>query len=383
MVKCSYEQKPFRREVMRTYGANVTPSPSNTTEVGRRILAEFPDTTGSLGCAISEAVEAAASQEGYRYVLGSVLNQVLLHQSVIGLETMAALEKYHVKPDTIIGCAGGGSNLGGLISPFVGQMLRGEADYRIIAVEPASCPSLTRGVFKYDFCDTGKICPMAKMYTLGNGFIPSANHAGGLRYHGMSSIVSQLYHDGHLEARSVEQTAVFEAAELFARCEGILPAPESSHAIRVAMDEALKCKETGEERTIVLGLTGTGYFDMVAYGKYNDGVMSDTVPTDELACTMEQLCAAAAYLLRSGGQFCLVYRTERLAELMETLRRHRLEPKVLRFVQKNAASAPSLLLLACRKDGGTGLTVQPPLLLQNDDGTETPELRRIYFKEKG
>ena len=300
MVKCSYEQKPFRREVMRTYGANVTPSPSNTTEVGRRILAEFPDTTGSLGCAISEAVEAAASQEGYRYVLGSVLNQVLLHQSVIGLETMAALEKYHVKPDTIIGleskaamekigeypdivigCAGGGSNLGGLISPFVGQMLRGEADYRIIAVEPASCPSLTRGVFKYDFCDTGKICPMAKMYTLGSGFIPSPNHAGGLRYHGMSGIVSQLYHDGYLEARSVEQTAVFEAAELFARCEGILPAPESSHAIRVAMDEALKCKETGEERTIVLGLTGTGYFDMVAYGKYNDGVMSDTIPTDE------------------------------------------------------------------------------------------------------
>ena len=277
MVKCSYEQKPFRREVMRTYGANVTPSPSDTTEVGRKILAEFPDTTGSLGCAISEAVEAAASREGYR----SVLNQVLLHQSVIGLETMAALEKYHIKPDTIIGCAGGGSNLGGLISPFVGKMLRGEADYRIIAVEPASCPSLTRGVFRYDFCDTGKICPMAKMYTLGNGFIPSANHAGGLRYHGMSSVVSQLYHDGYLEARSVEQTAVFEAAELFARCEGILPAPESSHAIRVAMDEALKCRETGEARTIVLGLTGTGYFDMVAYGKYNDGVMSDTIPTDE------------------------------------------------------------------------------------------------------
>ena len=281
MVKVSYEQKPFRREVMRTYGASVTPSPSEATAIGRKILQEHPGTTGSLGCAISEAVEVATSTPGYRYVLGSVLNQVLLHQSVIGLETMAALEKYHVKPDTIIGCAGGGSNLGGLISPFVGQMLRGEADYRIIAVEPASCPSLTRGVFKYDFCDTGKICPMAKMYTLGNGFIPSANHAGGLRYHGMSSIVSQLYHDGYLEARSVEQTAVFEAAELFARCEGILPAPESSHAIRVAMDEALKCKETGEERTIVLGLTGTGYFDMVAYGKYNDGVMSDTVPTDE------------------------------------------------------------------------------------------------------
>ena len=281
MVKCSYEQKPFRREVMRTYGADVTPSPSNTTEVGRKILAEFPDTTGSLGCAISEAVEVATSTPGYRYVLGSVLNQVLLHQSVIGLETQTALEKYGIKPDIIIGCAGGGSNLGGLISPFVGQMLRGEANYRIIAVEPASCPSLTRGVFKYDFCDTGMICPMAKMYTLGNGFIPSANHAGGLRYHGMSAIVSQLYHDGYLEARSVEQTSVFEAAEYFARCEGILPAPESSHAIRAAIDEAVKCRETGEEKTIVFGLTGTGYFDMVAYNKYNDGEMSDYIPTDE------------------------------------------------------------------------------------------------------
>ena len=281
MVKCSYEQKPFRREVMRTYGADVTPSPSLTTEVGRKILAEFPDTTGSLGCAISEAVECAASTPNTRYVLGSVLNQVLLHQSVIGLETKAALDKYGIKPDIIIGCAGGGSNLGGLISPFVGEMLRGEADYRIIAVEPASCPSLTRGVFKYDFCDTGKICPMAKMYTLGNGFIPSANHAGGLRYHGMSSIVSQLYHDGMLETRSVEQTAVFEAAELFARCEGILPAPESSHAIRVAIDEAVKCKENNEVKNIVIGLTGTGYFDMVAYGKYNDGEMRDVIPTDE------------------------------------------------------------------------------------------------------
>ncbi len=281
MVKCSYEQKPFRREVMRTYGADVTPSPSLTTEVGRKILAEFPDTTGSLGCAISEAVECAASTPNTRYVLGSVLNQVLLHQSVIGLETKAALDKYGIKPDIIIGCAGGGSNLGGLISPFVGEMLRGEADYRIIAVEPASCPSLTRGMFKYDFCDTGKICPMAKMYTLGNGFIPSANHAGGLRYHGMSSIVSQLYHDGYLEARSVEQTTVFEAAELFARCEGILPAPESSHAIRVAIDEAVKCKENNEAKNIVIGLTGTGYFDMVAYGKYNDGEMSDVIPTDE------------------------------------------------------------------------------------------------------
>ena len=281
MVKCSYEQKPFRREVMRTYGASVTPSPSTETEIGRRILAEHPGTTGSLGCAISEAVEVATSTPGYRYVLGSVLNQVLLHQSVIGLETKTALDKYGVVPDIIIGCAGGGSNLGGLISPFMGEKLRGERDYRFIAVEPASCPSLTRGRFAYDFCDTGKVCPLAKMYTLGSGFIPSPNHAGGLRYHGMSSIVSQLYHDGYMEARSVEQTKVFEAAEQFARIEGILPAPESSHAIRVAMDEALKCKETGEARTIVLGLTGTGYFDMVAYGKYNDGVMSDTIPTDE------------------------------------------------------------------------------------------------------
>ncbi len=281
MVKCSYEQKPFRREVMKTYGAAVTPSPSNQTEVGRKILAEFPGTTGSLGCAISEAVEAATSKQGYRYVLGSVLNQVLLHQSVIGLETKTALDKIGEKADIIIGCAGGGSNLGGLISTFMGEKLRGEADYRIIAVEPASCPSLTRGRFAYDFCDTGKVCPLAKMYTLGNGFIPSANHAGGLRYHGMSSVVSQLYEDKLMEAVSVEQTEVFEAAVKFARVEGILPAPESSHAIKVAINEALKCKETGEQKTIVFGLTGTGYFDMVAYQKYNDGEMSDYIPTDE------------------------------------------------------------------------------------------------------
>ena len=282
MVKCSYEQKPFRREVMRTYGADVTPSPSNTTNVGRAILEQFPGTTGSLGCAISEAVEAAVSSGGkYRYVLGSVLAQVLLHQSVIGLETKTALDKYGITPDIIIGCAGGGSNLGGLISPFMGEKLRGEKDYRFIAVEPASCPSLTRGKFAYDFCDTGKVCPLAKMYTLGSGFIPSANHAGGLRYHGMSSILSQLYHDGYMEAVSVEQTSVFEAAEMFARIEGILPAPESSHAIRVAIDEALKCKETGEEKTIVFGLTGTGYFDMVAYEKFNNGEMVDYIPTDE------------------------------------------------------------------------------------------------------
>ncbi len=281
MVKVSYEQKPFRREVMRTYGASVTPSPSETTQIGKKILADHPGTSGSLGCAISEAVEAATTTEGYRYVLGSVLSQVLLHQSVIGLETKAALDKYSIKPDIIIGCAGGGSNLGGLISPFAGEMLRGEANYRIIAVEPASCPSLTRGKYVYDFCDTGMVTPLAKMYTLGSGFIPSANHAGGLRYHGMSSVVSQLYHDGLLEATSVEQTSVFEAAEQFARVEGILPAPESSHAIRVAIDEALKCKETGEEKTILFGLTGTGYFDMVAYEKYNDGVMADYIPTDE------------------------------------------------------------------------------------------------------
>ena len=281
MVKVSYEQKPFRREVMRTYGASVTPSPSETTNIGKKILEAHPGTSGSLGCAISEAVEVATGLEGYRYVLGSVLNQVLLHQSVIGLETKAACDKYGIKPDIIIGCAGGGSNLGGLISPFMGEKLRGEADYKFIAVEPASCPSFTRGRFAYDFCDTGMVCPLQKMYTLGSNFIPSANHAGGLRYHGMSSVLSQLYADGLMEARAVEQTAVFQAAELFARVEGTLPAPESSHAIRVAIDEALKCKETGEEKTIIFGLTGTGYFDMTAYQKFNDGVMSDYIPTDE------------------------------------------------------------------------------------------------------
>ena len=281
MVKVSYEQKPFRREVMRTYGASVTPSPSMETEIGKKINAEFPGTTGSLGCAISEAVEVATSTEGYRYVLGSVLSQVLLHQSVIGLETKIALDKYDIRPDIIIGCAGGGSNLGGLISPFAGEMLRGEADYRIIAVEPKSCPSLTRGKYVYDFCDTGEVCPLAKMYTLGSQFIPSPNHAGGLRFHGMSSIVSELYDQGYIEARAYEQTEVFAAAEEFARCEGILPAPESSHAIKGAIDEALKCKETGEEKTIVFGLTGTGYFDLTAYQQFNDGTMTDSIPTDE------------------------------------------------------------------------------------------------------
>ena len=290
MVKVSYEQKPFRREVMRTYGANVTPSPSTKTAIGRKILEEFPGTNGSLGCAISEAVEAATTQEGYRYVLGSVLSQVLLHQSVIGLETKTAMDKYGIHPDIIIGCAGGGSNLGGLISPFMGEKLRGEADYRFIAVEPASCPSLTRGVYAYDFCDTGKVCPLQKMYTLGSGFMPAPNHAGGLRYHGMSAILSELYDQGLMEATSVEQTAVFAAAEQFARVEGILPAPESSHAIKVAIDEALRCKETGEEKTILFGLTGTGYFDMYAYEKFNDGKMSDYIPTDaELQKSLENL----------------------------------------------------------------------------------------------
>ena len=281
MVKCSYEQKPFRREVMRTYGAKVTPSPSMNTNVGRQINAEFPGTTGSLGCAISEAVEAATKQEGYRYVLGSVLSQVLLHQSIIGLETKAALDKYGVKADIIIGCAGGGSNLGGLISPFVGEMVRGEADYQIIAVEPKSCPSLTRGKYAYDYCDTGKVCPLQKMYTLGSGFMPASSHAGGLRYHGMSSVVSEIYDQGLMEARSVEQTEVFKAAQEFAKVEGILPAPESAHAIKVAIDEAMKCKETGEVKNIVFGLTGTGYFDMPSYKKFNDNEMADYIPTDE------------------------------------------------------------------------------------------------------
>lgn len=281
MVKVSYEQKPFRREVMRTYGASVTPSPSMETEVGKKILAEHPGTTGSLGCAISEAVEKATSTPGYRYVLGSVMNQVMLHQTVIGLETKAAMDKYDIKPDIIIGCAGGGSNLGGLIAPFMGEKIKGNADYRIIAVEPETCPSFTRGKYAYDYCDTGMICPLSKMYTLGSGFIPAGTHSGGLRYHGMNSTLSQLYDDGLMEAVSVGQTAVFAAAEEFARVEGILPAPESSHAIKVAIDEAMKCKETGEEKTILFGLTGTGYFDMMAYEKFHDGKMVDYAPTDE------------------------------------------------------------------------------------------------------
>ena len=282
MVKCSYEQKPFRREVIRTYGGSIVPSPSDTTNVGRKILAEHPDTTGSLGCAISEAVEVAVSSEGYRYVLGSVLNQVLLHQTIIGLEAQAALKKYGIKPDVLIGCTGGGSNLGGFASPFLGEMLRGEAQYKVIGAEPASCPSFTRGVYAYDFCDTGMICPLAKMYTVGSQFIPSSNHAGGLRFHGMSPILSELYDQGLFEARAYEQTQVFEAAEIFAKAEGILPAPESSHAIRAAIDEALACKKTGEEKVIVFNLSGTGYFDLYAYKQFNDGTMSDVIPSDDV-----------------------------------------------------------------------------------------------------
>ena len=292
MVKCSYEQKPFRREVMRTYGADVTPSPSMDTEIGRRINAEHPGTTGSLGCAISEAVERATTLPNARYLLGSVLNLVCLHQSIIGLETQAALRKLGVKPDVIIGCAGGGSNLAGLIAPFMGEKLRGENDYRFLAVEPASCPSLTRGTYAYDFCDTGRVCPLQKMYTLGSGFIPSASHAGGLRYHGMSATLSELKHQGLLEATSVTQTEVFEAATLFAKVEGLLPAPESSHAIRAAIDEALRCKKEGRKETIVFGLTGTGYFDMFAYGRFNDGQMTDYIPTDdEIAAGLKSLPA--------------------------------------------------------------------------------------------
>lgn len=282
MVKCSYEQKPFRREVIRTYGGSIVPSPSDTTNVGRKILAEHPDTTGSLGCAISEAVEVAVSSDGYRYVLGSVLNQVLLHQTIIGLEAQAALKKYGIKPDVLIGCTGGGSNLGGFASPFLGEMLRGEAQYKVIAAEPASCPSFTRGIYAYDFCDTGMICPLAKMYTVGSQFIPSSNHAGGLRFHGMSPILSELYDQKLFEARAYEQTQVFEAAEIFAKAEGILPAPESSHAIRAAIDEALACKKTGEEKVIVFNLSGTGYFDLYAYKQFNDGTMSDVIPSDEV-----------------------------------------------------------------------------------------------------
>ena len=281
MVKCSYDQKPYRKAVMQTFDANVVPSPSNTTDVGKKILEENPDTTGSLGCAISEAVEKATKTEGCRYVLGSVLNQVLLHQSIIGLEAKTAMEILGEYPDIVIGCAGGGSNLGGLIAPFMRDKIVDGKPVEFIAVEPASCPSLTRGKYAYDFCDTGRVTPMAKMYTLGSGFIPSANHAGGLRYHGMSPILSKLYHDGYMKAVSYEQTKVFEAATLFAKVETILPAPESSHAIKCAIDEALKCRETGEEKTILFGLTGTGYFDMAAYSAFHEGKMHDYIPTDD------------------------------------------------------------------------------------------------------
>lgn len=280
MVKVSAEQKPYRKAVMETYGAKVIPSPSNTTCVGGKILKENPETGGSLGCAISEAIETAVSLDKCRYVLGSVLDHVVLHQSIIGQECKIAMDKYDIKPDIIIGCAGGGSNLGGLIVPFMADKIKGTSNIRFIAVEPASCPSLTRGRYAYDFGDTGKTSPLVKMYTLGCGFMPSSNHAGGLRYHGMSPIVSKLYDDGYMEARAVEQTAVFDAAVKFARTEGILPAPESAHAIKAAIDEALECKKTGEKKTILFGLTGTGYFDLSAYQAYNNKTMNDHIPTD-------------------------------------------------------------------------------------------------------
>jgi len=290
MVKVSSQQKPYRKAVMETYGAHVISSPSDTTEAGRKILAEHPDTGGSLGCAISEAIEVALRRDKCRYVLGSVLDHVLLHQSIIGLECKTAMDKYDIHPDIIIGCAGGGSNLGGLIAPFMADKINGKSDTRFIAIEPASCPSMTRGKYVYDFGDTGKTTPLMRMYTLGCGFMPSPNHAGGLRYHGMSPVISKLYHDGYLEARSVEQTAVFEAATKFARTEGILPAPESAHAIRAAIDEALECKKTGEKKTILFGLTGTGYFDLSAYMAYNEGKMTDYIPTDEdLQCGFDTL----------------------------------------------------------------------------------------------
>jgi len=280
MVKVSFEQKPFRKGVMETFGANIIPSPSNTTEVGKMMLAKDPTSGGSLGCAISEAIEFSMRDDQTRYALGSVLNQVLLAQSIIGLESKIAMEKLGEYPDIVIGCAGGGSNLGGLMAAFMQDKLTGKANPRFIAVEPASCPSLTRGKYAYDFCDTGRITPLAKMYTLGSDFMPAANHAGGLRYHGMSPVLSKLYHDGYMEAISVEQSKVFDAAVQFAKLEQILPAPESSHAIYGAIQEALKCKETGEAKTILFGLTGTGYFDMKAYMQYNEGTMTDHVPTD-------------------------------------------------------------------------------------------------------
>lgn len=281
MVKVSAEQKPHRKAVIETYGGKVVASPSDTTDVGKQILREFPSTGGSLGCAISEAIEVAGKTPNCRYVLGSVLDHVLLHQSIIGLESKIALDKYGIKPDIIIGCAGGGSNLGGLIAPFMVDKIAGTSNAEFIAVEPMSCPSLTRGKYAYDFGDTGRITPLMRMYTLGNGFMPSPNHAGGLRFHGMSPVLSKLYHDGYMTATAVDQTAVFDAATLFAKVEGTLPAPESAHAIKVAIDEALKCKQSGEKKKILFGLTGTGYFDMRAYDLHNKGQLSDYIPNDD------------------------------------------------------------------------------------------------------
>ncbi|NLO89694.1 MAG: TrpB-like pyridoxal phosphate-dependent enzyme [Clostridia bacterium] len=274
MVRVSFEQKPYRRTFMQVFGAQVIPSPSTLTEAGREALELDPDTPGSLGLAISEAVEDAASRDDTAYSLGSVLNHVVLHQTVIGQEVKAQLEKIDAYPDVIIGCCGGGSNFAGLAFPFIKDKFEGKK-IKIIAVEPAACPTLTKGSFQYDYGDMAKMTPLMKMYTLGYDFVPSSIHAGGLRYHGESPLVSQLYHDGYIEAVSYKQSEIFEAAVTFARNEGIIPAPESAHAVKAAIDEALKCREAGEAKNIVFGLSGHGYFDMTAYDAYISGSLID------------------------------------------------------------------------------------------------------------
>ncbi len=275
MVRASYDQKPYRRNLMELYGAQVVPSPSPTTGYGRQVLAEHPDSPGSLGIAISEAVEDAAGRDDTKYSLGSVLNHVLLHQTVIGLEAIEQMEMAGERPDVIIACAGGGSNFAGLTFPFVGQKLRGEASYRVVAVEPEAAPSLTRGVYEYDFGDTARLTPLVKMYTLGHDFVPEPIHAGGLRYHGMAPLVSLLKEQGIIEARAVHQRPTFEAGVQFARTEGIAPAPESAHAIRAAIDEALEARELGQSRVILFGLSGHGHFDLSAYERYLAGQLED------------------------------------------------------------------------------------------------------------
>ncbi|MFI5367125.1 MAG: TrpB-like pyridoxal phosphate-dependent enzyme, partial [Candidatus Binatia bacterium] len=295
MVKVSYEQKPYRRSLMRLWGAEVVPSPSKDTEAGRAILAKDPECSGSLGIAISEAVEDAAGRADTNYSLGSVLNHVCLHQTVVGLETQKQLALAAEKPDVMIACAGGGSNLSGLIFPFVKDTLAGKGP-RLIAVEPAACPSLTRGRYAYDYGDTAGMAPMALMYTLGHAFVPSGIHAGGLRYHGMSPIVSLLRRMNVLEAVSYRQNEVFEAAVTFARTEGICPAPETAHAIRAAIDEAMRCKQTGKSQCIVFNLSGHGHFDLTSYDQYLAGELKD------FALPQEQIDAALAELPAVGDR---------------------------------------------------------------------------------